>query len=83
MKKRLKLKHIIKYLDPTDSVIIWQEDVYIDEHQEEKIFEGSVMDIPWILLNYYIAEGEGSISGRIWEYEPKLKSGLILYVRSD
>lgn len=75
--KRLKLKHIIKYLDPLDDIIIWQEDVWIDEHQEEKIFEGSVMDIPWILLNYYIAEGEGSIGGRV------LKGGLILYVRSD
>lgn len=70
MKKNLKLKHLIKYLEPIDHISIWQEDVYIDDSKNpEEIFKGFVMDIPWYLLDYYLAKGEGAISSKTIEIE--------------
>lgn len=50
----MKLGEIIKYLDKLSNVIIWQTDVYINKDKPEIVFEGFVMDIPWIYLDYYL-----------------------------
>lgn len=82
----LKVKDIIKLLSITDDIIIWQEDVYIDEHEEEQIFFGSVMDIPWYILDYYIAEPDENgapLSARCYGKEYNNRCGFILYVRES
>ena len=57
--KIMKLKHILKYFDALTSIVLWQGDVKInpkkgDPNNWEEIFSGSVIDIPWIYLNYYL-----------------------------
>ena len=47
----MKFRDVIKYLDALADVEIYQTDVYKDKKEEEKIYAGSVLDIPW-----YIAE---------------------------
>ena len=49
----MKLGDIIKYLDISANVVLWQEDVYTGrEDNSEKVFEGAIMDIPWIYLDF-------------------------------
>lgn len=72
----MKLGDIIKYLDVTSNVTIWQTDAYISEQEDEKIFEGFVMDIPWIYLDYYL-DGDESISADVLNE----KNGFIIAVR--
>lgn len=52
----LKLKDIIEYLDPVNSCkieIIWKSnESYDNDIKPEEVFEGSVLDIPWYLLEY-------------------------------
>lgn len=74
----MKLGDIIKYLDKFSNVIIWQTDVYIDKQEDEKIFEGFVMDIPWIYLDYYL-DGDESISAD--NFDETKKNGFIITVR--
>ena len=83
MEKPMQLKDIIRYLDCTDSVIIWQDDVYVDEYKPEQIFEGSIMDIPWYILDFYLSntkDGE-AISARNWGEKYNNKCGFIISVR--
>lgn len=49
----MKLGDIIKYLDTSAKVILQQTDVYTNrEDNSEKVFEGSIMNIPWIYLDF-------------------------------
>lgn len=75
----MKLGDIIKYLDILSNVIIWQTDAYINEQKDVKIFEGFVMDIPWIYLDYYL-NGDESISADNFN-EKTEKNGFIISVR--
>lgn len=52
--KPLQLKDIIQYLDCCSYIILYQDDVYIDEEGTEKVFTGWVSDIPWIYLDFYL-----------------------------
>lgn len=53
------LSDIIDYLDALTHVQIWQSDVNLptSEHADEveMVYEGSVLDIPWYLTRYYLA----------------------------
>lgn len=44
----MKLKNWIKYVDGLNDVIIWGVD------DKEPIFEGSVFEIPWTIVDYKI-----------------------------
>lgn len=72
----MKLGDIIKYLDKFSNVIIWQTDVYISEQKDVKLFEGLVMNIPWIFLNYYL-NGNESISADVLNE----KNGFIISIK--
>ena len=56
MKTKVQLRNMIRLLDAMSEVVIWQCDVYKDgpEYCEpELIYEGTVMDIPWYIMDYY------------------------------
>lgn len=56
--KKLQVKDIIPFLNQLDHVKVYQGDVYTnpDEAEDpwENIFTGSVMDMPWYILNFYL-----------------------------
>lgn len=81
----MKLKKIIEYLDVLSFVIVWQMDAYIGKEVAEKVFEGCVMDIPWIYLNYYLVENkEGkAIESRLVEENGTSKSYLFITIVQD
>lgn len=53
------LNDIIDYLDVLEQVQIWQIDVNLPTSKKadeaEVVYEGSVLDIPWYLTRYYLA----------------------------
>ena len=44
----MKLKNWIKYVDSLNDIIIWGVD------DKEPLFEGSVFEIPWTIVDYKI-----------------------------
>ena len=83
MKKPMKLKNIIKYLDVISNVIIWQEDVYTDKNEAEVIYEGSVLDIPWYILDMYLSnspDGEAISARNYGDKDNPTKAGFIISV---
>lgn len=60
----MKLKDIIGYLNSLDHVQITHVDAYLEgspnENVADEVYCGSVMDIPWYLLDYYL---ENSLDG--------------------
>lgn len=50
----MKLKKFIKLLDPIGDIIIWT-----DGCGDEPVYEGSILDMPWIYLDYQIGRVEG------------------------
>jgi hypothetical protein len=76
----MKLGEIIKYLDKLSNVVIWQTDVYINKHKPEMVFEGTIMDIPWIYLDYYLDNSENTEAIEACRYEND-KSGFIISIR--
>jgi hypothetical protein len=51
----MKLKDIIKMFDPLSAIIIYETG------EEDEVWSGSVLDIPWYYLDYYIIDSEGCI----------------------
>lgn len=49
----MKLKKLLKMIDPIGDIIIWTSD-----NDEEAVFEGSIMDTPWWLLDLKIGRGK-------------------------
>ncbi len=53
--KKMKLKHIINFLEFTADVEIYNWGENIDKSDpEEPCFVGAVMDIPWYFMDYYL-----------------------------
>lgn len=50
----MTLKKWIKYVDGLENVIIWGKD------DSEPLFEGSIFNIPWTLMNYKIGNTDNS-----------------------
>jgi hypothetical protein len=79
----MKLKDIINYLDKTDQVVVWVEYPEYPDEEPEKVFEGFILDIPWIYLDYYLlndSNGE-AISAR--NYGEGEGSGFIISLLED
>lgn len=47
----MKFKDIINLLDPLSRVVLWIDS---QDDDEEPAFDGYIMDIPWIYLDYEI-----------------------------
>ena len=86
---KIQLKNIIRYLDAMSEVVIWQCDVYKGGPQEndpEKIFEGTIFEIPWYMTDFYLYNDENSeaISAREWfDDNGARKAGFIISVVED
>lgn len=50
-KKSVRFGDIVHLFDMTDACTIWQEDV---KDKPEIIYEGSIMEIPWYILDFYL-----------------------------
>ena len=82
----MKLGQILPYIDKIASVVIWEVGVRTDipldaEDNTEKVFEGVVMDIPWVYMNYYLyndVNGE-AIDARMYD-ESHEKCGLVISI---
>ena len=87
----MKLKKIIKYLNSLDTVQIWQGDTMLalgkgDPDNWEMVYEGSVMDIPWYLLDFYLTnttDAEAIGSGNYTPEEEKKGSYLCILLCED
>lgn len=59
----MKLGKIIKYLDKLSWVKLWNMDANlmpdINGDTCECVFNGLVLDIPWVYLDYYLDENSG------------------------
>lgn len=55
----MKLKTILPHLDKIAKVVLWNTGVMINgKIEEEKVFEGIIMDIPWVYLDYFLDSDE-------------------------
>lgn len=54
----MRLRDIIGYLNGLDHIQITQVDAYLEgtpnENDVEEVYSGTVLDIPWYLLDYYL-----------------------------
>ena len=80
-KAPVQIKDVVRLFDCLDRVVIWQFDTYLDpeknkEEDGEIIFDGGIMDIPWIYLDYYFTEHEceGPIMSR--DFGPEVPAHL-------
>lgn len=86
IKRRLQVKDIIGYLDMGDHVTIEQLDVFLKgtprEDDSEEIYDGSVMDIPWYMMDYYLANTAdcGALTSYTKPVEKKLNGTPALYI---
>ena len=56
--KSIKLIDIIKNFDALEQVVIYQSDAFISKNGFEKIFKGSILDIPWYITEMYLDNDE-------------------------
>ena len=54
--KEIKFGDIIKFLDPLSKVILWVNSENENLNEDEPAFDGYIMDIPWIFLDYLIKD---------------------------
>lgn len=77
----MKLKKVIKYLDKLSHCKIW---VY---NEEDPTYEGSVMDIPWYLLDYFLCNDDnGEAIGVGYDEKannPNYRSYLAIYLLEE
>ena len=50
-----KLKDVIEYMDSLQNIKIVQLDVSLVTDEPECIYDGSVFDVPWYMVDYYLA----------------------------
>jgi hypothetical protein len=55
--RNMKLKKILPYLDGLCNTIVYVVNLKHPE-DEEPVFEGLVMDIPWYLIEYHLIEAK-------------------------
>lgn len=62
----MKLKKVIKYLDQLSHCKIWVNE------EEDPMYEGSVMDIPWYLLDFSLDnDGDGEAISAAYDKQAK------------
>lgn len=71
----MKLKKIIEYLDTLQYCKVF----IAEDGEEEPIFEGGIIDIPWSLLDYYL---DNDYNGEaITVYKDDNDYGFVIYLR--
>lgn len=76
----MKLGEIIRYLEKTTYVVLWQTNVYIGkEDNSEMVFEGAIMDIPWFYLDFFL---DNDIEGEAIDAQHFEENGKIGFVIS-
>ena len=54
--KEIKFGDIINFFDPLSKVILWINYENENLNEDEPAFDGCIMDIPWVYLNYLIKD---------------------------
>ena len=62
---KMKLKDLLKVVDPIVDVDIWTQ---YDDEESGPSFSGSMLDIPWVYLNYKIGLPKGKEKGELPVY---------------
>lgn len=73
VKRFYRLRDVIECLDSMMYVIIYQLDTYLSKEEEEEVFRGYILDVPWYMVDYYIANdanGEGISIGKDEDGKP-------------
>ena len=82
-KKSVRFGDIVHLFDMTDDCTIWQEDVYISKDKPEIIYEGSIMEIPWYILDFYLTpDKDGEPIGVRYVYDNDILTGRVQFVFS-
>jgi hypothetical protein len=72
----MQLKDIIRLFDPLSYIRIY------DKEEEDSIYEGFVLDIPWYLLNYYVIFSDDClISTRIININNRQEAAFVIDVQ--
>ena len=84
--KGKKLRDIIEYMDAISDIVIMQTDAYLlsspDANKEEEIYSGSVLDVPWYITDFYLANDSNGEAIGVTFNEDKRPS-FIVYVAED
>lgn len=77
----MQLKDILPYLDIMDYVYLWANDIK-SEDGEDLLFNGFIMDIPWVYMNYYLSNDDNgeAISARPYGKDAKVPAGFVIKV---
>ena len=76
----MQVKDIITVLDSLNNIKIIQMDSFDNEIAEDEIFYGSVMDVPWYIIDYYLDnDHDGEALGVSIDKETK-EAYFLLYV---
>lgn len=81
----MQVKDIITVLDSLNKIKIIQMDAFNNEIAEDEIFYGSVMDVPWYIIDYYLDnDGDGeALSVGIDEEAEEAYFRLYVYENSN
>lgn len=59
----MQVKDIIKMLCALNEIRVFQLDAYTNKTEEEEIYCGDVLTMPWYILEYYLVDGEDIKNG--------------------
>lgn len=84
MNNPMKLGQILPCLDKSALVKLWQTDVYLEPKNEdaELIFDGYIMDIPWVYLDFYLINDENNEAIDVGNYGEN-KYGFVILICED
>ena len=60
----MQVRDIIKMLCKLNEIRVFQLDAYKDKIEEEEIYCGDVITMPWYILEYYLFDGEDIKDGK-------------------
>ena len=60
----MQVRDIIKMLCALNEIRVFQLDSYINTIEEEEIYCGSILAMPWYILEYYLVDGEDIKNGK-------------------
>ena len=60
----MQVRDIIKMLCALNEIRVFQLDSYIDKIEEEEIYSGDILTMPWYILDFYLVDGENIKDGK-------------------
>ena len=83
----MQVKNIIRNLCCLNDIRVTQLDAYINSEEEEEIYYGPVLDMPWYILDYYLVDPEDLENGKeyisiggIYDKDKKTEPCFDIYV---